>query len=45
MIGLACIVILRVFGLVSDDRAMYLIGGSGMFFLLLGKLLVGAGKK
>jgi len=45
LIGLALIVILRVFGLVADDRAMYLIGGCGMFFLLLGRLIVGAGKK
>lgn len=44
MAGIAVMVVLRVFGMVSGDKAMYLIGGSGMFFLLLGRLLISGGK-
>jgi len=36
---------MRVFGLVADDRAMYLIGGCSIFLLFLGRVLVSAGKQ
>lgn len=45
IVGLVCIVLLRVFGLVADDRAMYLIGGCGMFFLFLGRVLISPGRQ